>query len=183
MIGTFDNCVSYGTEVVRNSVEYRQMLLDIFSTAMTSEQLGASDRVAACQLGEVILLLLRDAVDDALPCIIGTVLPHTTNAKVPNLRKWSVTVILDAIFYNPMLALQVLESQGATNAFFTSAIQLLPKFKRPHDCKVSIVAFLSVLSLPTESLPDTVRAGLQHVMRALIAVSYTHLTLPTKRIV
>lgn len=168
MIGTFDNCVSYGTEVVRNSVEYRQMLLDIFSTAMTSEQLGASDRVAACQLGEVILLLLRDAVDDALPGIIGTVLPHTTNAKVPNLRKWSVTVILDAIFYNPMLALQVLESQGATNAFFTSAIQLLPKFKRPHDCKVSIVAFLSVLSLPTESLPDTVRAGLQHVMRALI---------------
>ncbi|WFD34197.1 Nonsense-mediated mRNA decay protein 5 [Malassezia cuniculi] len=169
MIGTFDNCVSYGTDVVRNSAEYRHMLLDIFSSAMTNDQLGTSDRIAACQLGEVILLLLKGAVDDAIPGIISTVLPHTANGKLPNLRKWSVTVVLDAIFYNATLALQVLEAQGATSAFFTTAIQLLPKFKRPHDCKVSIVAFLSILSLPAESLPETVRAGLPHIMRSLIA--------------
>lgn len=168
MIGTFDNCVSYGADVVRNSAEYRHMLLDIFSTAMTSDQLGTSDRIAACQLGEVILLLLKGAVDEAIPGIIGTVLPHTADAKNPALRKWCVTVVLDAVFYNPALALQVLEAQGATSGFFTVAIQLLPKFRRPHDIKVTIVAFLSILSLAPESLPESVRAGLPHLMRALI---------------
>lgn len=40
------------------------MLIDMFDTAMTSPSLGADDRVAACKLGEAMLLYLRGNIDE-----------------------------------------------------------------------------------------------------------------------
>lgn len=171
MIGTFDNCASYGTEFLQQNAEYRNMLLDIFSTAMTSDQLGASDRIAACQLGEVILLLLKGYVDDAVPGIITTLLPliESKNDDVSaNLRKWCIMVVLEAIYYNPTLALEVLEAHGATSAFFTQALLKLRKFNRVHECKVTIVSLLSILSLDPNAVPEAVKTGYAHLLTALV---------------
>lgn len=41
MLPTFDNVISFGTEVFKQSAEHRAMIIDIFNTALTSEQLGA----------------------------------------------------------------------------------------------------------------------------------------------
>ncbi|WFD01157.1 Nonsense-mediated mRNA decay protein 5 [Malassezia yamatoensis] len=171
MIGTFDNCASYGTQVLRENTEYRNMLLDIFQTAMTSDQLGISDRIAACQLGEVVLLLLKGYVDEAIPNILATVLP-LLNEKHPhsstNLRKWCIMLVLEAIYYNPSLALQLLESHNATADFFTHSMQKLGKFTKVHECKVTIVALLSLLSLGPDSMPESVKHGYAHLFTALV---------------
>lgn len=172
MIGTFDNCASYGTDVLQQNAEYRSMLIDIFQTAMTSDQLGVSDRIAACQLGEVVLLLLKGCVDDAVPGIIATVLPlldEKNSASSSNLRKWCIMIVLEAIYYNPALALQVLEAHGATAAFFTHAVQKLNKFNKVHECKVTIVALLSLLSLDPNTVPEAVKAGYLHLLAALVS--------------
>lgn len=103
--------------------------------------------------------------------MINTILPHvanTSNASTP-LRKWSVIVVLNAIYYNPVLVLQVLESQSATGPFFAVAMQLLPKYKRVHEKKVAVVALLSLLALPADSLPKSVQEGLPQLMGALIS--------------
>ncbi|WFD32761.1 Nonsense-mediated mRNA decay protein 5 [Malassezia sp. CBS 17886] len=172
MIGTLDNCASYGTQVLQENAEYRGMLLDIFNTAMASDQLGVSDRIAACQLGEVILLLLRGCVDDAMPGMMALLLPYLRRdaGSSFNLRKWVVLVLLEALYYSPTMALQVLETNGATSEFFSVALPLLPKFRRVHECKVAAVALLSVLSLSPDAVPASVRVGFPHLLAGLIVL-------------
>lgn len=64
MLPSLDNFVSYGSDVIKTRPEYQRMLLDIYTTSITSEQLGENDRVNGCKLAESILLNLRGSVDD-----------------------------------------------------------------------------------------------------------------------
>ena len=64
MLPSLDNFVSFGTDAFRNRADYRQMVLDIYTTCMTSDQLGENDRVHGCKLAESSLLNLRGHVDD-----------------------------------------------------------------------------------------------------------------------
>jgi hypothetical protein len=64
MLPSLDNFVSYGTEMFKTRGDYRHMVLDIYITSITSEQLGENDRVNGCKLAESILLNLRGHVDD-----------------------------------------------------------------------------------------------------------------------
>lgn len=64
MLPSLDNFVSYGTDVFKSRPDYRQKVLDIYLTCMSSEQLGENDRVNGCKLAESILLNMRGHVDD-----------------------------------------------------------------------------------------------------------------------
>lgn len=169
MLPTIDNCVSYGVEVVQNNSEYKSMLVDIFLTAMTSDQLGITDQVAACKLADVILLLLRGGVDEALPQIINAVLPHTVDEEKikSDVRKWSIIVILDALVYNAAATLQVLEAAGATTQLFGVITSLLPKLTRVHEKKVASSAIIQLLALEPSSLPPALQSNLAAFLVAL----------------
>ena len=67
MLPSLDNFVSYGTDVFRARADYRQKTLDIYTTALSSENLGENDRVNGCKLAESLLLNLRGHIDDASP--------------------------------------------------------------------------------------------------------------------
>lgn len=169
MLSTIDNCISYGVDVVRQSAEYKTMLVDIFLTAMTSDQLGLTDKVAACKLADVILLLLRGAVDEAVPQILTTVLAHTVDEDPmsADVRKWSIIVVLDALVYNASLTLQVLEGASATPALFGAITSLLPKMTRVHEKKVASSAIIELLSLEPATLPAALQANLSAFLVAL----------------
>ncbi|KAN0063244.1 Nonsense-mediated mRNA decay protein 5 [Thecaphora frezii] len=171
MLSTIDNCVSYGTDVVMQSAEYKHMLLDMFTTAMTSDQLGPMDQVAACKLADIILLLLKGGIDEAVPTIINTVLPHltTTERMMAEVRRWSTIVILDALYYNAALTLQVLEASNATVGFFHAVISLLPKLNRVHEKKVAAAAIMQVLALDVSALPAAMQPNLPALLVALAA--------------
>ena len=64
MLPSLDNFVSFGTDAFKSRADYRQMVLDIYTTCMASDQLGENDRVNGCKLAESILLNLRGHVDD-----------------------------------------------------------------------------------------------------------------------
>ena len=64
MLPSLDNFVSFGTDAFRNRADYRQMVLDIYTTSMSSDQLGENDRVNGCKLAESMLLNLRGHIDD-----------------------------------------------------------------------------------------------------------------------
>ena len=169
MIGTFDNCASYGTEMLRQHAEYRHMLIDIFHTAISSDQLVSSDRIAACQIAEVVLLLLRGYVDDAVPGILTALLPFLDKATESHLlRKWAALIVLESMYYNPTLSLSILESHGATQAFFATVLPMLTKCRRVHECKVAIVALLSLLAMDPQSVPPALRNGYPHLFGALL---------------
>lgn len=64
MLPSLDNFLSYGADVIKTRQEYKQMLVDIYTTSITNEQLGEHDRVNGSKLAESILLNLRGSIDD-----------------------------------------------------------------------------------------------------------------------
>lgn len=64
MLPSLDNFLSYGADVIKTHQEYKQMLVDIYITSITNEQLGENDRVNGSKLAESILLNLRGSIDD-----------------------------------------------------------------------------------------------------------------------
>lgn len=64
MLPSLDNFVSFGTDVFKARQDYRQMALDIYTTAITSEHLGENDAVNGCKLAESLLLNLRGFIDE-----------------------------------------------------------------------------------------------------------------------
>ena len=159
MLSTLDNVITYGSAAFESSAELRHMVLDIFSTAMTSDQLGISDQIAACKLADVFLLVLKGSIQEGVPVVVQQCLPHIHKKGMGSLQKWSVLVILDALCFNTIETLQALESSQATAAFFAITLQLLPKFTRVHDKKVVATAFISILNLDPSQTPSSVQEG------------------------
>lgn len=64
MLPSLDNFISYGADVIKTRNDYKMMVLDIYTTAMNSDQLGETDRINACKLIESFFLNLRGEVDE-----------------------------------------------------------------------------------------------------------------------
>ena len=63
MLPALDNFLSYGKDVFISRPDYVEKILDIYVTAMTSDQLGEGDRCNGCKLIESLMLNLRGHVD------------------------------------------------------------------------------------------------------------------------
>jgi hypothetical protein len=70
MLPALDNFLSYGKDVFISRPDYVQKVLEIYVTAMTSDQLGESDRCDGSKLAESMLLNLRGHID-AVSFLIG----------------------------------------------------------------------------------------------------------------
>lgn len=64
MLPSLDNFLSYGPDVFKARPDYRQMILEIYTTSINSEHLGENDAVNGCKLAEAMLLNLRGHIDD-----------------------------------------------------------------------------------------------------------------------
>ncbi|KAF7364786.1 Importin N-terminal domain-containing protein [Mycena venus] len=163
MLPSLDNFVSYGSEVIKTRPDYQRMLLDIYQTSITSEQLGENDRVNGCKLAESILLNLRGSVDDALTPIIVTALSQLDKAETAALRLANLEVLINAVLYNPAAALHIMETQaGMARQFFDTwfaAINDHNKMPRVHDKKLSIMALCALLEMPPNAVPESLNEG------------------------
>ncbi|KAJ7214009.1 armadillo-type protein [Mycena pura] len=164
MLPSLDNFVSYGSDVIKARPEYQQMLLDIYTTAMSSEQLGENDRVNGCKLAESMLLNLRGSIDNALQPIIAVALTQLDKAETPSLRLANLEVLINAVLYNPAAALHIMEATqaGAARAFFDAWFATIgehAKMPRVHDKKLAIVALCALLEMPPDAVPEPVKAG------------------------
>ncbi|KAJ7704207.1 armadillo-type protein [Mycena metata] len=164
MLPSLDNFVSYGSDVIKARPEYQRMLLDIYQTSITSEQLGENDRVNGCKLAESILLNLRGSVDDLLQPIIVTALSQLDKAETASLRLANLEVLINSVLYNPAAALHIIEATqaGMARKFFDAwflAIGDHAKMPRVHDKKLSIVALCALLEMPAGAVPETLKDG------------------------
>lgn len=64
MLPSLDNFISYGTDVFKARADYRQMVLDVYITSITSDHLGENDAVNGSKLAESMLLNLRGHIDE-----------------------------------------------------------------------------------------------------------------------
>ncbi|KAJ7606560.1 armadillo-type protein [Mycena polygramma] len=175
MLPSLDNFVSYGSDVIKTRPDYQRMLLDIYTTAITSEQLGENDRVNGCQLAESILLNLRGSVDDALQSIIVTALSQLDKAETAALRLANLEVLINAVLYNPAAALHIMESTqpGMARKFFDAwfvAINDHSKMPRVHDKKLSIMALCALLEMAPGAVPETLKDGWAGIVGGVLKI-------------
>ncbi|EKM79672.1 hypothetical protein AGABI1DRAFT_74786 [Agaricus bisporus var. burnettii JB137-S8] len=110
MLPSLDNFISFGSEMIKSRPDYIQMLLDIYTTSLTNEQLGENDKINGSKLAESMLLNLRGCLNDSLPGIITLSFGLFNTAQGTALRLANLEVLINAILYNPALALHIMDS-------------------------------------------------------------------------
>ncbi|KAG1727174.1 armadillo-type protein [Suillus paluster] len=161
---SLNNFVSYGTEVLKARPDYRQKVLDIYRTAMTSPQLGDNDKINGCKLAESMLLNLHGHFDDLMQDIIAIAADHIDKGETASFQLANLEALINAVLYNASAALHFMEAYkpGLARVFFNrwfAAINTDNKLPRVHDKKLSILALCKLLEMEAGAIPEGLRDG------------------------
>ena len=152
------------------------MVRDIFN----DPKVGGVDRICGCKLAEAVMLNLRGGpIDTYIPMFIELPMSVLTGngakALVKSYKLHLVEMVINAIYYNPLLALQILETRGWTNKFFSIWFGSIESFRRVHDKKLCIAAISGLLTIRADQVPASVQTGWP---RLLTGVTHLFRTLP-----
>ena len=175
MLPALDNFVSYGSQTMVQNPAYIDALVGMVSDIFHDEKVGGMDRICGCKLAEAIMLNLRGHVDQHVPHFIGLAMRVISSAelKVKAYRIHLMEMVINAIYYHPSLALQVLESNNWTNKFFSSWFSNIDSFTRVHDKKLSIVAISALLTLDAKDVPASVQQGWPRLLQGIVRLFHT----------
>lgn len=175
MLPALDNFISYGTNVLVQTPAYVQALVSMISDIFNDEKVGGMDRICGCKLAESMMLNLRGHINEYIPEFIKLAMTviSSNEPKVKSYRIHLMEMVINAIYYNPILALHVLESNGWTNKFFSSWFSNIESFSRVHDKKLSIVAISALLTLRAEDVPSSVQLGWPRLLQGIVRLFQT----------
>ncbi|KAJ3293242.1 hypothetical protein HK104_004639 [Borealophlyctis nickersoniae] len=160
--GCLDNFVSYGKDVFARSSVHQEKLFDVIRTVLGGpyDRFSDEDRCRSAELVECVLMHLKGAVDTYVPPFLEFAfmfLQDPTKSKNRTFRQRMIAIVVNALYYNPIATLTLLEQRGATTAFFQLWFQNLDNFKRVHDKKLCVVTLTTILELPLENMPPTLQ--------------------------
>jgi len=78
--------------------------------------------------------------------------------------------VINCIYYNPLLALNILEERNLTQTFFSIWFDNINKFARVHDKKLAVVTLCSLMEIPVEQLPSILQAGWPQILEVILNV-------------
>jgi len=118
---------------------------------------------------------MRGHVDDFVPEFIQLAMVVLTNdePKVKSLRIHLMEVVVNGIYYNPQLALHMLETNSWTNKFFSLWFSNIDSFTRVHDKKLCISAICALLTLRAEHVPISVQQGWPRLLQGIVRLFQT----------
>jgi hypothetical protein len=175
MLPALENFVNYGTQQLVQHRPYLDAMIDMVRTIFKDDKVGGVDRICGCKLAEIIMLNMRGHVDDYVPEFLALAMQVLTNdePKVKSLRIHLMEVIINSIYYNPALALHVLETNGWTNKFFSLWFSSIDNFTRVHDKKLSISAICALLTLNAQDVPVSVQQGWPRLLQGIVRLFQT----------
>lgn len=175
MLPALDNFVSYGAETLVQTPTYIEALVGMVSDIFHDEKVGGMDRICGCKLAEAIMLNLRGHADRFVPTFVELAMStlSSNELKVKSYRIHLMEMVINAIYYNPVIALHVLETNGWTNKFFSSWFSNIESFTRVHDKKLSIVAISSLLTLNATEVPTSVQQGWPRLLQGVVRLFQT----------
>jgi hypothetical protein len=174
MLPCLENYVAYGGDALWLDPARTEKIYDICQSAMSNEDLTDTDLAAGCQLIERILLSAKGRVDDLIPRFLKLAFDQMTKSEISTLTLVSsLGVVINAIYYNPQLTLQLLDHAGQTTSFFTTWFNTIPKFTRLHDRKLSVMAIAKLITLPTSALPATIQAARPQIVSVVLELFRT----------
>jgi len=175
MLPALENFVNYGTPTLIQNRSYLDAIVDMVRTIFKDDKVGGVDRICGCKLAEIIMLNMRGHADDYVLEFIGLTMHVLMNdePKVKSLRIHLMEVVINSIYYNPALALHVLETNGWTNKFFSLWFSSIDNFTRVHDKKLCISAICSLLTLRAQDVPVSVQQGWPRLLQGVTRLFQT----------
>lgn len=176
MLPALDNFVQFGVPGLIQKPEYVQALYTMVSDMFSDPKVGGIDRICACKLAEAMMLSLPGHIDNCVNGFIDMAMTQLTGPEPVKFKSYKIhlmEMVINAIYYNPLLALQVLESKGWTNKFFSLWFGSMDSFTRVHDKKLCIVAIVSLLGLPADQIPASVSVGWPRLLQGVTALFKT----------
>ncbi|KAI9216203.1 armadillo-type protein [Blastocladiella britannica] len=169
MTSALDNYISYGKVEFASNPQLQQAIVDMIDVCLTSSDLGEADRVSGCTLIESMLLHLRGSVDHLVPHFLARAfaLLLSNQIKTTHFLVAATEVGINALYYDPVLTLRIMEEHQWTGPFFAAWMQAVPKMSRVHDKKLGIIALCSLFRVPAAQLPPVVQTGLPQLLVAL----------------
>ncbi|KAF3065226.1 hypothetical protein GL218_02393 [Daldinia childiae] len=179
MLPALDNFVQYGASQLAQKPEYVQALYGMVQDMFLQDQkVGDVDRICACKLAEAMMLSLRGHIDQSVTGFINTAMTVLSGQEI-RVRSYKIhlmEMVINAIYYNPLLTLAILENKGWTNKFFSLWFSNMDHFSRVHDKKLCIVAIVTLLSLNADQIPASVSVGWPRLLQGITGLFKT---LPT----
>ena len=175
MLPALENFVTFGADNLVQNKQYLEAVVDMVRVIFKDDKVGGVDRICGCKLAEIVMLSLRGHVDNYIPEFIQLAMIHVTSeeVKVKSYKIHLMEMVINAIYYNPRLALHVLESNGWTNKFFSLWFSNMDSFTRVHDKKLAIAAITSLLTLQAQEVPVSVQQGWPRLLQGIVRLFQT----------
>lgn len=175
MLPALDNYITYGSQMIVQNQAYLAAVVGMVEDIFRDEKVGGVDRICGCKLAETIMLNLRGYIDQYIPLFIEMAMRviDAGEARTKSYRIHLMEMVINAIYYNPALSLQFLESKDWTNKFFSSWFSNIDSFKRVHDKKLSIAAISSLLTLKAGDVPASVQQGWPRLLQGVTRLFQT----------
>jgi importin-7 len=175
MLPALENFVNYGSKTLMETPAYLEAIVDMIRSIFKDEKVGGVDRICGCKLAEILMLNLRNAIDNYVPEFIQLAMSVLTSdeLKVKSYRIHLMEMVINAIYYNPRLSLNVLEANGWTNKFFSMWFSSIDTFTRVHDKKLSIGAIIALLTLRADEVPTSVQQGWPRLLQGIVRLFQT----------
>jgi hypothetical protein len=175
MLPALENFVTYGADTLVQNSAYLEAVVDMVRVIFKDDKVGGVDRICGCKLAEIIMLSLRGHIDAYVPELVQLAMVHLTSeeVKVKSYKIYLMEMVINAIYYNPLLALHVLESNNWTNKFFSLWFSNMDSFTRVHDKKLAIAAITSLLTLRAQDVPVSVQQGWPRLLQGIVRLFQT----------
>ncbi|KAI8394007.1 armadillo-type protein [Radiomyces spectabilis] len=175
MLPPLDNYISYGRDIFVADQNIQTMMFDIIDTVMKSDNMSEHDRVCACKLMESMLLNCRGQIDMHVSSFLNLAFQYifTGSMKSVEFKVHCLEVVINCLYYNPVLTLRLLEENSWTQGFFNLWFGTLDRFSRVHDKKLVIVALCSLLEVPAEQMPASLVSGWSHILTSIVQMFQT----------
>ncbi|OQE32280.1 hypothetical protein PENSTE_c001G06733 [Penicillium steckii] len=175
MLPALDNYVSYGSEMLVQNPAYLNAIVGMVEDIFRDDNVGGVDRICGCKLAETLMLNLRGSIDQCIPLFIELSMNiiDTSEVRTKSYRIHLMEMVINAIYYNPVLSLQVLEAKGWTNKFFSTWFSNIDNFRRVHDKKLSIAAISSLLTMKGGDVPVSVQQGWPRLLQGVTRLFQT----------
>ncbi|OBT44295.1 hypothetical protein VE00_05866 [Pseudogymnoascus sp. WSF 3629] len=175
MLPALDNFVQYGAAHLVQTPAYLDAMFGMVQDMFHDDKVGGVDRICACKLAEGMMLSLRGSIDQYVLAFVEMAMATLTNAdvKVKSYKIHLMEMVINAIYYNPVLALHVLEAKGWTNKFFSLWFGSIDAFSRVHDKTLAIAAIVALLTLNPDQVPASVQQGWPRLLQGIVRLFQT----------
>lgn len=169
MLPALENFVQFGVPQLLQTPAYVDAMYGMVQDMFTDSKVGGVDRICACKLAESMMLSLPNSIDNCVTGFVSMAMEVLANqdVKIKSYKIHLMEMVINAIYYNPLLTLHVLESKNWTNKFFSLWFGSMDSFSRVHDKKLCIVAIVALLGLNPDQIPQSLAVGWPRLLQGI----------------